>query len=211
MTSTLLEARQIHCERDDRPLFSGLDLRVGAGELWRVAGPNGAGKTTLLRILAGLNPAFEGELLWQGEPVHQVRAQYQANLLFLGHNAGVSPSLTAYENLAGWQAMRAHAVPAQVMAALADAGLSGYEDLPAAQLSAGQQRRVALARLYLSSAPLWILDEAFTAVDREAVAQLEALLANRVRAGGAVILTTHHRLALEGVQVLTLGEGYDAV
>ncbi|MFO7787058.1 MAG: ATP-binding cassette domain-containing protein, partial [Halospina sp.] len=83
-------------------------------------------------------------------------------------------------------------------------------DLPAAQLSAGQQRRVALARLYLSSAPLWILDEAFTAVDREAVSQLEALLANRVRAGGAVILTTHHHLALEGVQALTLGEGHDA-
>lgn len=211
MTRTLLEARQIHCERDDRPLFSGLDFTVGSGELWRIAGPNGVGKTTLLRILAGLNPAFEGELLWQGEPVHRVRTRYHANLLFLGHNAGVSSSLTAYENLAGWQAMRTPAVPEQVMAALADAGLGGYEDLPAAQLSAGQQRRVALARLYLSSAPLWILDEAFTAVDREAVAQLEALLANRVRAGGAVILTTHHRLALEGVQVLTLGEGHNAV
>lgn len=211
MTSTLLEARQIHCERDDRPLFSGLDLTVSNGDLWQVAGPNGAGKTTLLRILAGLNPSFEGQLLWQGEPVHRVRSQYQANLLFLGHSAGVSPSLSAFENLAGWQAMRAPVIAEQVRQALADAGLAGYEDLPAAQLSAGQQRRVALARLYLSRAPLWILDEAFTAVDREAVAQLEALLTNRVRAGGAVILTTHHRLGLENVRTLTLGEVLDAV
>ncbi|MEQ6886903.1 cytochrome c biogenesis heme-transporting ATPase CcmA [Salicola sp. Rm-C-2C1-2] len=211
MTSTLLEARQIHCERDDRPLFSGLELTVGPGDLWRIAGPNGAGKTTLLRILAGLNPAFQGELLWRGEPVHRVRAQYQANLLFLGHSAGVSPSLTAFENLAGWQAMRAPTDPEQVMAALVDAGLAGYEDLPAAQLSAGQQRRVALARLYLSSAPLWILDEAFTAVDREAVGQLEALLSNRVRAGGAVILTTHHPLGLRDVRTLMLEEDHDAV
>ncbi|XOZ33917.1 cytochrome c biogenesis heme-transporting ATPase CcmA [Halomonadaceae bacterium KBTZ08] len=211
MTSTLLEARQIHCERDDRPLFSGLDLTVSSGELWRIAGPNGAGKTTLLRILAGLNPGFEGELLWQGEPVHRIRNQYQANLLFLGHSAGVSPSLSAFENLAGWQAMRAPVVAEQVRQALVDVGLAGYQDLPAAQLSAGQQRRVALARLYLSSAPLWILDEAFTAVDREAVAQLEALLTNRVRSGGAVILTTHHRLGLDEVRTLTLGEVADAV
>lgn len=206
MTTTLLEARQIHCERDDRPLFSGLDLAVRSGELWRIAGPNGAGKTTLLRLLAGLNTAFDGELLWRGDPLHQVRPAYQANLLFMGHDAGVTPSLTAYENLAGWLAMRGPVEPGRVNAALADAGLAGYEDLPAAQLSAGQQRRVALARLYLSSAPLWILDEAFTAVDRSAVEQLETLLRNRVRAGGAVILTTHHRLGLDGVQTLTLGE-----
>lgn len=206
MTTTLLEARQIHCERDDRPLFSGLDLAVRSGELWRIAGPNGAGKTTLLRILAGLNSAFEGELLWRGETMHQVRPLYQSNLLFMGHEAGVTPSLTAYENLAGWLAMRGPVEPERVNGALADAGLAGYEDLPAAQLSAGQQRRVALARLYLSSAPLWILDEAFTAVDREAVDQLETLLSNRARAGGAVILTTHHRLELDDVRTLTLGE-----
>ncbi|MGM0449565.1 MAG: cytochrome c biogenesis heme-transporting ATPase CcmA [Pseudomonadota bacterium] len=206
MTTTLLEARQIHCERDDRPLFSGLDLAVCSGELWQIAGPNGAGKTTLLRILAGLNSAFEGELLWRGETMHRVRPHYQANLLFMGHDAGVTPSLTAFENLAGWLAMREAVEPERINGALADAGLAGYEDLPAAQLSAGQQRRVALARLYLSSAPLWILDEAFTAVDREAVVQLETLLRNRVRAGGAVVLTTHHRLGLDGVRTVTLGE-----
>lgn len=206
MTTTLLEARQIHCERDDRPLFSRLDLVVRSGELWRIAGPNGAGKTTLLRILAGLNATFDGELLWRGQPVHRVKPEYQANLLFLGHEAGVTPSLTAYENLAGWQAMRAPVVADDINQALADAGLAGYEELPAAQLSAGQQRRVALARLYLSRAPLWILDEAFTAVDRDAVEQLESLLYNRVRAGGAVVLTTHHRLGLDGLRTLTLGE-----
>ena len=181
-------------------------MAVCSGELWRIAGPNGVGKTTLLRILAGLNTAFEGELLWRGETMHRVRSYYQANLLFMGHEAGVTPSLTAYENLAGWLAMRGAVEPEQINRALADAGLSGYEDLPAAQLSAGQQRRVALARLYLSSAPLWILDEAFTAVDTGAVEQLEALLYHRVCTGGAVILTTHHRLGLDGVRTLTLGE-----
>ncbi len=206
MTTPLLEARQIHCERDDRPLFSGLDLAVHSGELWRIAGPNGVGKTTLLRILAGLNTAFDGELLWRGDFMHRVRSVYQANLLFMGHEAGVTPSLTAFENLAGWLAMRGPVDPDRVNGALADAGLAGYEELPAGQLSAGQQRRVALSRLYLSSAPLWILDEAFTAVDTDAVEQLEALLHHRARAGGAVILTTHHRLGLDSVRTLALGE-----
>lgn len=204
MSASLLEARQISCERDDRVLFRGLDLCVSAGDIVRIAGPNGAGKTTLLRILAGLNAAFEGELDWQGQPLYRQREHYQANMLFLGHRAGVTASLTPLENLRCWSGMRRHLDEASLWQALADVGLEGYEDMPSGHLSAGQQRRVALARLYLSREPLWLLDEAFTAIDQGAVSVLEELIRNRASQGGAVVLSTHHRLELGECRILEL-------
>lgn len=205
MSTTLLEARQLYCERDDRVLFSGLDLSIDPGDIVRIGGPNGAGKTTLLRILAGLNNAFEGKLNWYGHPLHRRRDWYQANMLFLGHRAGITASLTPLENLRCWVSMRRNDGDEALWQALGDVGLEGYEDLPTAHLSAGQQRRVALARLYLSTEPLWLLDEAFTAIDQEAVGVLERLIRNRAEQGGAVVLSTHHRLRLDECRVLELG------
>jgi heme exporter protein A len=205
MSTTLLEARQLYCERDDRVLFSGLDLSVGSGDIVRIAGPNGSGKTTLLRILAGLNLSFEGDLNWHGYPLHGQRDWYQANMLFLGHRAGITASLTPLENLRCWVDMRRPQREASLWEALADAGLEGYEDIPSAHLSAGQQRRVALARLYLSTEPVWLLDEAFTAIDQGAVKVLESLISSRAAQGGAVVLSTHHRLQLGECRVLELG------
>ena len=205
MSTTLLEARQLYCERDDRVLFSGLDLTIGSGDIVRIAGPNGAGKTTLLRILAGLNLSFEGDLNWHGYPLHRQRDWYQANMLFLGHRAGITASLTPLENLRCWVSMRRPGSDESLWQALADVGLEGYEDIPSAHLSAGQQRRVALARLYLSTEPLWLLDEAFTAIDQGAVQVLESLIRSRAAQGGAVVLSTHHRLQLDDCRVLELG------
>ncbi|TDT39280.1 heme exporter protein A [Halospina denitrificans] len=205
MSTTLLEARQLYCERDDRVLFSGLDLSVGSGDIVRIAGPNGAGKTTLLRVLAGLNLSFEGGLSWYGYPLHQQRDWYQANMLFLGHRAGITASLTPLENLRCWVDMRRPHREELLWEALADVGLEGYEDIPSAHLSAGQQRRVALARLYLSTEPVWLLDEAFTAIDQGAVKVLESLISSRAAQGGAVVLSTHHRLQLDECRVLELG------
>lgn len=206
MTEVLLKASDLTCERDDRILFQNLSLHVRAGNLIRIGGANGAGKTTLLRILAGLSFHYTGELHWRGQSVARARETYLANLLFMGHRPAITPALTPMENLESFMRMRQRVTRQQLMTALAAAGLEFFEDIPARNLSAGQQRRIALARLYLSTEPLWILDEAFTAIDREAVAALEQLLLERGRAGGAVILTTHHPLTLPGCEEIVLGE-----
>lgn len=197
--SLRLQARKLACERDDRWLFRDLDLTLEAGEILRIEGPNGSGKTTLLKILSGQLSAYEGELSWCGKPMRQVRRDFLANLIYLGHAPGVKAALTPLENLAWYQALageKASGKPGhQVrMVALEEIGLGGFEDVPAGQLSAGQQRRVALARLELIPRALWVLDEPFTAIDQSGVAALEMRLAEHVNRGGSVLVTTHHVL-----------------
>lgn len=195
--SLCLEARQLACERDGRWLFEGLDLTVRSGEILRIEGPNGSGKTTLLKILAGQLGEYEGELYWNGTPLRKAREQFLANLLYLGHSPGVKAGLSPLENLAWYQALNGDkGSEEQRLEALAKVGLNGFEDVVAGQLSAGQQRRVALARLTLTRRALWVLDEPFTAIDRQGVTALEAQLAAHVQAGGCVLLTTHHALAV---------------
>lgn len=206
MSTPLLEAKDLFCERDERVLFEGLSFAVGAGEIVQVEGPNGSGKTTLLRILSGLSRAWEGELFWRGEPMSAVRDDYFNSLLYFGHQAGVKAVLTPEENLRWYSALHPLTDPDGISEALAEVGLYGYEDVPCHALSAGQNRRVSLARLYLSQAPLWILDEPFTAIDKLGVAKKEALIASHAERGGTVILTTHHELGIdERVRKITLG------
>lgn len=205
MTEVLLKASDLSCERDDRLLFQDLTLNVRPGSLIRIGGPNGAGKTSLLRILAGLSLNYSGQLSWCGHSIARAREVYLANLLFMGHRPAITPALTPLENLESFMRMRRDVSRTALLEALTAAGLAFFEDIPARNLSAGQQRRIALARLYLSTEPLWILDEAFTAIDRDAVQALEQLLLERTRAGGAVILTTHHRLSLPGCEEIVLG------
>lgn len=192
----LLGAQGLHCERDDRVLFDGLSLEVSPGEVWQVQGANGSGKTTLLRILCGLNSSYEGQVCWQGKAVAEDRAAFAAGIFFLGHAPAIKRSLTARENLRWYCASQGQGSDADISAALDRFRLRGYEDFPVFQMSAGQQRRVSLARLCLSSAPLWILDEPFTALDRKGVQALEQFLVDHAASGGAVILTTHHELAM---------------
>lgn len=204
--SLSLEARQLACERDGRWLFRGLDLTLNAGDVMRIEGPNGSGKTTLLKVLCGQIVDVEGEVLWQGEPLRRVRSELLANLLYLGHGAGVKAHLSALENLRWYQAISGDQVSSRdCELALARVGLVGFEEVPAIQLSAGQQRRIALARLHLTPRLLWVLDEPFTAIDAEGVAALEQLLAEHARRGGAVLVTTHHALErIEGLRSLRL-------
>lgn len=187
----MLEARELLCERDERTLFSGLSFTLNAGEWVQITGSNGAGKTTLLRLLTGLSRPDAGEVLWQGQPLHQVRDSYHQNLLWIGHQPGIKTRLTALENLHFYHR---DGDTAQCLEALAQAGLAGFEDIPVNQLSAGQQRRVALARLWLARATLWILDEPFTAIDVNGVDRLTQRMAQHTEQGGIVILTTHHPL-----------------
>lgn len=184
-----LTAQGLACERDGRLLFADLSLQLAPGDLLQVTGPNGSGKTSLLRLLAGLMQPSAGQVLRAGQGTAQ-----DPGLLWIGHAAGLKDLLSAEENLAWLSALHAPASRAAIGQALATVGLRGFEDVPCQALSAGQQRRVALARLYLPGPALWILDEPFTALDQAAVAQLEAHLAGHCEQGGMVLLTTHHRL-----------------
>lgn len=203
-----LEAVALACERDWRMLFEHLDLQLAAGDMLQISGPNGSGKTSLLRLLAGLMRPTSGEILVQGKPLAEQRGELARLLLWIGHAAGIKDLLTPEENLAWLCALHRPAGREAIWQALEAVGLRGFEDVPCHTLSAGQQRRVALARLYLDSPPLWILDEPFTALDKQGVAQLEAHLARHCETGGMVILTTHHTLERKpsGYRELNLGQ-----
>ncbi|MPS32922.1 MULTISPECIES: cytochrome c biogenesis heme-transporting ATPase CcmA [unclassified Salinivibrio] len=187
----MLEVKQLCCVRDDRVLFDALTFSLAPGDLVQVEGPNGAGKTTLLRIIAGLGLADSGEVCWQQQAITQQRDAFYRDLLFLGHTTGVKRELTAFENLAYYMRMHGRCDHDAIWQALAKVGLAGREDIPAGQLSAGQNRRVALARLWLSDRRLWILDEPLTAIDKQGVKVLEAVFERHVQQGGMVLFTTH--------------------
>jgi heme exporter protein A len=202
MSDLLLELDQLACERDDRLLFAQLTARFSGGDLVQILGPNGAGKTSLLRIIAGLTPASSGDIRYLGQSLNSSRWQFAQDSLYLGHLAGIKKSLTPLENLHWFAAQQ----PAQTHpeVALQRVGLRGYEDTSCDQLSAGQFRRVALARLHLTMARIWILDEPFTAIDKSGVDMLEGLLKNHQAAGGLILLTSHQDLAIPGIKQIHL-------
>jgi heme exporter protein A len=192
----MLTVENLFCERDERVLFSQLSFEIKSGDILQIEGENGSGKTSLLRILARLSNRYEGQLYWQHQPIDNVLEQYFESMLYVGHLPAIKTSLTAEENLRWMQQLSPHLNQIDIQNALTKVGLYGFEDVPCYQLSAGQQRRVGLARLYLSSAILWILDEPFTALDKKGVSEKEKLIAEHVNQGGMVILTTHHHLQI---------------
>ncbi|WP_100753121.1 cytochrome c biogenesis heme-transporting ATPase CcmA [Vibrio salilacus] len=189
----MLEVSQLTAIRDERTLFESLSFTIDSGELVQIEGRNGTGKTTLLRIITGLGDRDSGDIFWDGEQIESNRDAFHQELLFLGHQTGVKRELTAYENLRFYLSVHAQKQVDKltVYQALTKVGLAGREDVPVAQLSAGQQRRVALARLWLSDHKLWILDEPLTAIDKQGVKVLESLFLQHAESGGIVMLTTH--------------------
>ena len=206
----MLEVDHLSCRRGDRTLFTGLSFTLPGGTLLHVRGRNGSGKSTLLRALCGLLRPDLGSILWRGELITDLADDYNRELLYFGHLNGIKADLTGHENLRVAATLDQDPfADTDILHALARIGLAGFEDLPTRMLSQGQKKRVALARLILSKAPLWILDEPFTALDIDAVALLETFIAEHVADGGAVVLTTHQEVALTQGEIrrLTLGGG----
>lgn len=200
VTAPLLQASSLSCIRQDRVLFDTLNLQLCSGDLLQIAGKNGAGKSSLLRLLAGLALPEDGQIHYLQQPLAQVSAVYAANLCYIGHHSGIHEQLTALENIAFWRAASGIARTATALTdeynLLARLGLIGLEEIPCRMLSAGQQRRVSLARLWFCQRQIWILDEPFTALDQGAITQLQQHFLQHLHAGGAIVLTTHQPLSL---------------
>ncbi|MEI8150118.1 MAG: heme ABC exporter ATP-binding protein CcmA [Hyphomicrobiales bacterium] len=195
-----LEASSLACVRGGREVFSGLEFTLGGGAALLITGRNGAGKSSLLRMLAGLGRIAGGQLtLTGGDPERTIPEQAH----YLGHLDALKPSLTVAENLGFWaRYLGGGAAPAT---ALATVGLAALADLPAAYLSAGQRRRLSLARLVSVKRPVWLLDEPTAALDREAQDVLADLLKRHLAGGGLVVAATHGPIGLDGAQELRLG------
>lgn len=209
LSTPLLSAKKLTCIRESRILFEALNLEVYAGDIIQIEGPNGAGKTSLLRILSGLSRPYEGNVFFRTNNINTSREDFNQNLLYLGHLPGVKGEMTAQENLAFNLSMQG-INPEVSEATLNEVNLLGFEDTLASHLSAGQHRRIALAQLWQTKTPIWILDEPFTAIDKQGVKTLESLFLKHVSNGGCVILTTHQDLSLpeSTVKKITLQYSY---
>lgn len=196
----MLEVCNLACSRGDHQLFDGLSFTLSAGELLQVQGANGSGKTTLLRTLCGFVQPVAGEIRWRGQNVRDMDEDYYADVIYLGHLNAIKDELSALENLHIGAALAGCAVTQQqAIAALRRMGLRGRETLAVKVLSQGQRRRVALARLLVSNAPLWILDEPLAALDVGAVGLMQELIGEHLAKQGMVIFTTHQALSVAGV------------
>jgi heme exporter protein A len=192
----LLTVERLLFERDDCNVFEQIDLEVGRGEIVQIEGPNGSGKTTLMRLLTTALQPTSGNIRYAGQAIDLCRYEYLSDILYVGHQPGVKMTLTAEENLR-WMAADCSNSAQDALAAV---GLAGYADIPCYNLSAGQHRRVALARLLMTNAKLWYLDEPFTAIDKQGVSFLESCMRDHIRRGGAVVLSTHQDLTIDGVR-----------
>lgn len=206
----MLDIQDLSCYRGDRKLFREVSVSVPAGRLLSIEGSNGSGKTTLLRAICGLTPPDQGTIRWHGRSIMEQRETFTAGLIYIGHRIGLKDDLTPMENIQAAMQMRGH----PVTTALAHTALEaiGVEPvcyrLPTRVLSEGQQRRVALACLWCSEQPLWVLDEPFTALDARSAQLLRERLQWQVERGGLVVAATHQAIGLDPstVQQLRLGE-----
>jgi heme exporter protein A len=201
----LLSANGLTCIREDRILFEALNFSVCSGDIIQVEGPNGSGKTSLLRILAGLSQPYDGTVLFREQNITEQSDEFHQNLLYIGHLPGVKGEMTAQENLEFTLTLHGNDV-STAEETLEKVNLLGFENALASHLSAGQHRRISLARLWQSTAPIWILDEPFTAIDKRGVEKLEQLFLAHAQRGGCVILTTHQDLSFpeDKVKKITL-------
>jgi len=193
----MLEVQNVGCVRGDRRLFDKINFSLTPGTVLHLTGPNGSGKTSLLRIICGLMAPEEGEIRWQGANIRSLAEEYFAAIIYIGHSIAVKEELTSLENLrissglAGIDVTRKEAY-----SVLGKMGLTGRENLAARLLSEGQRRRSALARLLTCRAPLWVLDEVLTSLDKAAVVLMKSLIEEHLSKGGLAVIATHQELNL---------------
>ncbi len=208
MSEPELLAENLACRRGERLVFSGLSFRLEAGGALLVRGPNGSGKSSLLRLVATLIPAADGRLLWGGVPVESDLSRYRQSLHYVGHQDALKAALSPRETLALAASLRGVRQPgAALERALEAFALDAVADWPNRWLSAGQRRRLALCRLFVAPAPLWLLDEPFSSLDPDNQRRLENALEAHREEGGRVILTTHLERAVAGARGIELGSG----
>lgn len=199
----LLQTRDLSCVKDDRVLFEGLNLSLSAGQILLVEGKNGSGKTSLLRILTGLSLPEEGEVLWQGESIGNVGPEYYEQVNYVGHHDGIKRDLTCLENLRLVQAM-GKPQPIELDGALEKVNLYRFGENFVSTLSAGQKRRLALARLVVTEAKLWIMDEPFTSLDKASMAMFQKMFEDHLQTGGVIVMTSHHDIDMPDSDVVRL-------
>jgi len=199
-SSAGLRVENVHLWRGDRHVLRGVDLEAAPGDLLQVSGANGAGKTTLLRVIAGLLRPEEGRVLWNGAAVAHTRTVFQEALAYASHEPALKNDLTALENLRFMVGLKRRITDAEIRRGLARTGVAEQAELPIRILSAGQRRRVALARVWVSGAALWLLDEPYTNLDTAGSRVLSALLADHVRAGGMALVAAHHAIGIDGTK-----------
>jgi len=195
-----LEARDLACIRDDRTLFDTLSFTLEAGQALLVEGRNGSGKTSLLRILCGIRQPDEGHIHWNGGDIYRLATGYNAATAWVGHKDGIKLELSAEENLVF---ARSLGTPSglDIAEALDAMELGGFDDVIAINLSAGQKRRLALARLLVTRSPLWILDEPFTSLDTHGISLIETMINKHLSDGGMLAVTSHHPVALDSTDI----------
>jgi heme exporter protein A len=200
---SLFQGDALGCRRGEALIFEAVGFALEPGDALWLSGPNGSGKSSLLRLMAGLLPPVAGAIAWNGAAIDADREGHRARLRYLGHLDAVKSHLTVAENLGFWAAYWGIAANA-VAPALARLGIAHLASAPGRQLSAGQRRRSALARLALGPAPLWLLDEPSAALDTDGIERLAQLIAEARAAGGIVIFSSHDRLPVPGLQQLAL-------
>jgi len=200
-----LVAEDLACRRGERLVFAGVSLTLPPGGALLLTGANGSGKSSLLRLLASLLVPAAGRVLWGSVPILDDLASYRARLHYLGHLDAIKPALAVRETLVFWAGLRGAAMP-QIDSAIAAFGLDGIADWPCRWLSAGQRRRLALARLVATPAPLWLLDEPTAALDADGEARLAAAIATHRGRGGRAVVATHQPGALPGASELRIGD-----
>jgi len=195
-----LAARELTCIRDDRALFTDLSFDLGPAQVLLIEGRNGSGKTSLLRILCGIRMPETGSISWNGGDIYRLATGYNASTAYIGHKDGIKPELTAAENLAFARSLGSPS-DIRLSEALEQMELGGYDDIQAINLSAGQKRRLALARLLVTRSILWILDEPFTSLDTHGIAMVEELITNHLAKGGMLAVTSHHPVRLGNADI----------
>jgi len=204
-----LQVDQLSCVRNDIELFSDLNFKLQSGQVLQIEGANGCGKTSLLRILCGLMLPADGQIKWNNSNIQKDRLRYNNDLAYIGHHNGIKDDLSCEENLQFFLSLGNTKDDINVDDILDQVGLLDKDESLARKLSAGQRRRLALARLLMTNAPLWILDEPFTALDPKGRELIEGYFDQHCSQGGMIIFTTHHAVALEHSQIQFLRIGHD--